>query len=159
MSSEDSDSVAIRRFPTSMRITSTFKFLAVFSPTIFASVKNEDDHKPSADADVVADYPDSESLEALSYSIISILEREEAFAGMLKDLISKLMPVGYNALSASTEILTLAALVDVAERVMTHQQTLDSYEKAVDGMIQTNLKMLQDAVGVSDNSVTGSGNR
>jgi hypothetical protein len=101
--------------------------------------------------------PDSESLQSLTYSILSILEREEAFAGMLKELVSKIMPIGYQAVEVATEIIALAALEKVYTKVGEHEDTLKMFEKAVNEMIATTVGELTTVVQPMAETVTGKG--
>jgi hypothetical protein len=101
--------------------------------------------------------PDSESLQSLTYSILSILEREEAFAGMLKELVSKIMPIGYQAVEVATEIIALAALEKVYTKVSEHEGTLTKFEKAVNEMIATTVGELTTVVQPMAETLTGKG--
>ena len=100
---------------------------------------------------------DTESLQSLTYSILSILEREEAFAGMLKELVSKIMPIGYQAVEVATEIIALAALEKVYTKVGEHEETLTKFGDAVADMIKKTVAELTYVVQPMTASVIGEG--
>lgn len=102
-------------------------------------------------------YPENQLLQQLSYSIIEILEREEAFAGELKELVSRIMSIGKDAARASTDLLILAALTDLAKRITEHERTLDNFDVVITEMIKINISHLGKVVGSNDNSVEGAG--
>jgi hypothetical protein len=100
-------------------------------------------------------YPENQPLELLSYSILEILEREETFAQMLKELVAKIMSIGKDAARVSTDLLILAALSDLAQRIVAHERTLTNYDAVVGKMIEINVSQLAKVVGRTD--VVGEG--
>ena len=104
-------------------------------------------------------YPKTENLQTLTYSILSIIEREETFAVMLKELVSRIMPIGYDAVEVSAEIIALSALQKVYDLVQKHSAALDGYDKTVNEMITENFNQLKTAVGYKEGTgIAGSGN-
>lgn len=92
-------------------------------------------------------YPENQPLEQLSYSILEFLEREETFAQMLKELVAKIMSIGKDAARVSTDLLILAALSDLAQRIVAHERTLTNYDAVVGKMIEINVSQLAKVVG------------
>lgn len=89
-------------------------------------------------------YPQEETLESIGYGVFEIIEREEAFAIMMKDLIGSIMPIGHQTALVSSEILTLAAIADVSRNIFDNLEKLHRYDMVAGAMLQATIKRIKE---------------
>jgi hypothetical protein len=117
-----------------MRITSVISRLVAF--TLLS--------EKSASATEAVPYPQEETLESIGYGVFEIIEREEAFAIMMKDLIGSIMPIGHQTALVSSEILTLAAIADVSRNIFDNLEKLHRYNLVADAMLKATIDRIKE---------------
>lgn len=129
-----------------MRITSVISGLVAFTlpsgPSASATAPITGVNGDVSEAKL--QYPQEETLESIGYGVFEIIEREEAFAIMMRDLIGLIMPIGHQTALVSSEILTLAAIADVSRNIFDNLEKLHRYDLVADAMLKATIERIKE---------------